>query len=86
MKALAIGLSVLATACSTPAVRTITVEKKVPVPVPCVAKADIPVEPGPVGILPPDARNAADVLAAKLNDVRGWGHKQAALLIGCTSD
>ena len=59
-------------------------EVRVPVAVPCVAAADIPPEVPPTGALPEDARTAADLLGAKVLELRGTDRELRALLRGCT--
>lgn len=85
MTRLSVALLLILAACSTtkPAVRieTVTVEK--PVAVSCVKRDQIPNEPAATGILPPDARQAADLLAAKLIEVRNWGRRLFGIATGC---
>lgn len=73
-------------ACATPQAgirdHIVTVDK--PVPVACVAKASVPPEPAHVGIVPPDARQAADLLGAVDLKLRNWGAQLEALLTSCT--
>ncbi len=86
MRLVPLALLLLAGCTSTPAVKVETVTVKVPTPVSCVHRADLPQEPPSIGIIPPDARQAADLLGSKVMELRGWGHKQAALLLACTID
>lgn len=79
------GLS-LASCAGTPAIKTQIVEKRIPVPVACIDKARIPTQPALLGVLPPDARQAADALAAKAKELRGWGQSLSALLLACAAD
>ena len=69
--------------CATPAIRTETVTVKVPVPVACVDKSKIPDEPARTGALDRDARRAADTLAAKVLELRGYGRELVALIGPC---
>jgi len=90
MRLLMILPAVLAlTACSTapippPAIVVRTVEVDRPVPVPCVAAADIPTEPAKVGgDLTGDAINDADLLASSALHLRVALSKALALLGAC---
>ncbi len=76
----------LLAACATPAVRVETVKVNIPVPVACVDKSKVPAEPSPVGTLDRDARRAADTLAAKVLELRGYGRKLVALIGPCLTD
>lgn len=58
---------------------------RVPVPVRCVQAADIPAPVPPLGTLPADARNAADLLAATLREVRNVERELRAMLIACST-
>ena len=58
-------------------------EARVPVAVPCVNAHDIPAEVPPAGPLPDEARAAADLLAAKVLELRGTDRELRALLRGC---
>lgn len=76
-------------ACSTaktppPAVEVRTVTKTIPVPVPCLAKADIPAEPEHVADrLTGDARHDLDIVAASAIRLRLWGQAMHAALVAC---
>jgi len=63
-------------------VRTVRVE--VPVPVACVAAADVPERPGPLPPRPEDARQALDLAVAKVLEWVGYGEKADAVLAACT--
>lgn len=56
---------------------------RVPVSQPCVNAADIPPEVPPAGVLPEDARSAADVLGAVLSEMRRTDKLLRAILTGC---
>lgn len=56
---------------------------RVPVPIACVVRSQIPPETPPVGELPEDARQAADLLGATLRTVRNEAAELRALLSGC---
>ena len=87
MRRLAIlALGALSACATTPAIRVQTVEVLKPVITPCVKKAQIPAEPAAAGSLPPDARQAADLLGAKVLELRGYGRKLSALLSACAED
>ena len=58
-------------------------EVRVPLAVPCLDPRDVPVEVAPAGLLPSDARAAADLLAAKVLELRGTDRELRALLRGC---
>lgn len=73
-------------ACCTPApcVPKVEVQRvEVPVPVACINAKDIPAEPGPTK-LTGDARNDADLLGAKVSDLRVWGRSLVAMMGPCT--
>jgi len=55
-----------------------------PVAVACIDKADLPAEPAPIGALPGDARQAADLLAAKVMDYKAGWREWLALAGPCT--
>jgi hypothetical protein len=55
-----------------------------PVAVPCIDAKDVPRKPGPVGKLPGDARQAADILGAKLSEVNPVVDSLYALIGPCT--
>ena len=74
----------LLSACATPAVRVETQIVKVPTPVACVDRSKMPSEPAPTGALDRDARKAADTLAAKVLELRGYGRELVALITPCT--
>lgn len=57
---------------------------KVPVPVACLKASDIPAEPDPTK-LTGDARNDADLLGAKVSDLRLWGRSLVAMMGPCTN-
>lgn len=86
MKLLVIPALLALAACTTPSTgirdHLVTVDK--PVPVACVVKASIPPEPAHIGILPPDARQAADVLGAVDLKLRNYGAQLLALIGPCT--
>src|SRR5690348_11015808 len=60
------ALLLTASSCSTPAVKTETVEVKVPVATHPVAAADLPTLPAPLPKRPADARAALDVALAQV--------------------
>jgi len=55
-----------------------------PVAVACIDKGDLPAEPAPIGALPGDARQAADLLAAKVMDYKAGWREWLALAGPCT--
>ena len=59
---------------------------RMPVPVACVAREDIPPEVGVAGTLPTDARAAADILAGKVLELRATDRILRLLVDGCLSD
>ena len=73
-----VGLLLLGACAHTPR------EVRVPVAVPCVDAADIPPEVPPTGALPEDVRIAADLLGAKVLELRGTDRELRGLLRGCT--
>lgn len=85
MHRLAIPALLALSACATPQAgirdHIVTVDR--PVPVACVKKADIPAQPAHVGVLPPDARQAADLLGAVDLKLRNYGAQLLALLGAC---
>lgn len=63
-------------------VRTITVER--PVPVPCVDGKSVPAEPGKVGgQLNGQAAHDLDLVAASALQLRQWGRELKALIAPC---
>lgn len=79
-----ISFMVIQGACaSKPAIEVRTVRVEVPVPVACVAAADVPVRPGPLPPRPEDARQALDLAVAKVLEWVGYGEKADAVLRGC---
>jgi len=76
----------LLSACATPAVRVETPVVQVPVPVACVDPSKVPAEPAKTGALPSDARAAADMLGAKVLELRGYGRELIALIRPCTTN
>lgn len=85
-----IGLFCVISGCSAPktpppAIEVRTVETKVPVPVPCLAKADIPAEPEHVADrLTGDARRDLDIVSASAIRLRVWGEALHAALVACS--
>jgi hypothetical protein len=84
-----VGAALALAACSTtptarPVVeKIVTVEK--PIPVACVDKSKVPVEPKHVaGDLNGQAVHDLDVIAASAIELRGWGETLAALIGPCT--
>lgn len=59
---------------------------RVPVPVSCLDRAQFPAEVPPVGPLPRDARQASDILAATVIELRSNDRVWRALAIGCLID
>jgi len=73
------------TACSTPPVPHVQIQRvPIPTPVACIDKADLPAEPAPIGTLPGDARQAADLLASKVMDYKAGWREWLALAGPCT--
>lgn len=69
-----------------PSVPQIQVQKEpVPVPVACLNPADVPSEPSATK-LTGDARNDADLLGAKVSDLRLWGRQLVAMMTPCEAD
>lgn len=86
MRRLALTIPLLLAACATiPEPRIVTKEVLVPVSQPCIRKSDIPVEPKPIGALPANASQAADLLAAKLIDYKAGWKEMLAIVGPCTS-
>jgi len=83
MRALLLALLLGACGAPAPIVKLQPVEVRVPVPVACVDRKDIPVEPARVGALPDDARVAADLLGDKVLELRHAFRLAAGLLEGC---
>ncbi len=79
-------LILLAGCATAPAPKIETQVVKEPVPVRCVDPAKVPVEPAKTGALPSDARAAADTLAAKVLELRGYGRELIALIGPCEVD
>jgi hypothetical protein len=80
-----IPLLLLLAGCATtrpcpPNVQIQTVEK--PVAVACVKAVDVPAEPAST-TLTGDARKDADLLGAKVSDLRTWGRSLVGMLKGC---
>ena len=66
-------------------VRTVTVEK--PVPVPCVDAKSVPAEPGKVGgQLNGQAAHDLDLVAASALQLRQWGRELKALIAPCVKN
>lgn len=59
------------------------VKEPVPVPVACIKASDIPAEPASTK-LTGDARNDADLLGAKVSDLRVWGRALVGMMGPCT--
>lgn len=85
----ATALLILVTACAAtpkpcpPSVPQVAAQKEpVPVPVACLAASDVPPEPGKT-VLTGDARNDADLLGAKVSDLRAWGRALVAMMVPC---
>jgi len=83
----AIALLLLLAGCSTdncpPQVATVAAKPyPVPVPVRCIDAATIAAEPAPTK-LTGDARNDADLLGAKVSDLRVWGRSLVAMMGPC---
>ena len=68
-----------------PAVRVEIQRVEVPVPIRCIDPQDVPAPVPPVGTLPSDARNAADILAAAVLQLRAADRELRALIQGCVS-
>lgn len=81
--AAAASLILLSACASKPAIEVRTVRVEVPVPVACVAAADVPQRPGPLPPRPEDARQALDQAMAKLLEYFGYADKADAVLRGC---
>ncbi len=81
--AAAASLILLSACASKPAIEVRTVRVEVPVPVACVAAADVPERPGPLPPRPEDARQALDLAVAKVLEWIGYGEKADAVLRGC---
>ena len=82
--AAAASLILLSACASKPAIEVRTVRVEVPVPVACIAVADVPERPGPLPPRPEDARQALDLAVAKVLEWQGYGEKADAVLRGCT--
>lgn len=66
-----------------PSVPQVQIQKEpVPVPVACIKASDIPAEPASTK-LTGDARNDADLLGAKVSDLRVWGRALVAMITPC---
>lgn len=79
------AFSLLVGACATkplPHVQIQYVDRLVPVA--CIDKVDLPKKPAPVGKLPGDARQAADILGAKLSEIYPVVDDLYALIGPCT--
>ena len=83
--AAAASLILLSACASKPAIEVRTVRVEVPVPVACVAIADVPERPGPLPPRPEDARQALDLAVAWALKWQGYGEKANAVLQGCVS-
>lgn len=81
--AAAASLILLSACASKPAIEVRTVRVEVPVPVACVAIADVPERPGPLPPRPEDARQALDLAMAKILEYFGYADKADAVLRGC---
>jgi hypothetical protein len=82
----ALAALALLVACATDqAPRIETQIVKVPVPVPCVAEADIPAPPAPLGARPATLPQALDLALAKVGEWKIYGAKAGALFAGCAS-
>lgn len=81
--AAAASLILLSACASKPAIEVRTVRVEVPVPVACIAAADVPVRPGPLPPRPEDARQALDLAVAKVLEWVGYGEKADAVLRVC---
>lgn len=66
-----------------PGVRVEIQRVEVPVPVKCINASDVPASVPTVGKLPADARNAADILAAAVLQLRAVDRELRALIHGC---
>lgn len=77
------SLILLSACASKPAIEVRTVRVEVPVPVACVAAADVPERPGPLPPRPEDARQALDLAVAKVLEWVGYGERADAVLAGC---
>lgn len=85
-RAAAAGSLILLSACvSKPAIEVRAVRVEVPVPVACVAIADVPERPGPLPPRPEDARQALDLAVAWVLKWQGYGEKASAVLAACVS-
>lgn len=87
----AIAISALALAgCATdgtppPAIQVKTVEVRVPVPVPCVDRKDIPAEPARVANrLTGKAGHDLLIVDQSALELRTWGQTMAAQLVACS--
>lgn len=58
----------------------------VPVPVACVRPSQVPPETSPLGPIPQSAVQAADLLAAKLLEVRGEARTLRSLITACIGE
>lgn len=81
--AAAASLILLSACASKPAIEVRTVRVEVPVPVACVAAADVPERPGPLPPRPEDARQALDLAVAKVLEWIGYGEKASAIFLVC---
>jgi len=84
----ALVLALALSSCATPpAPQIVTKEVKVPVPVACVNKAAVPIEPDAVVIPLTDARLAADIAASQALKYKAWGRELYALIVpACTKE
>jgi hypothetical protein len=80
MKLIIILLPLALAACQTPAVRTQTVEVKVPVAVQPIKAEQVPAVPSPLGPRPSSPSAAADMLLAKVCQFVGYALKADPLL------
>ncbi len=60
-------------------------EVEIPVAVPCVKAVDVPAPVPPAGRLPADARQAADLLAAVVIQLRANERLLRAMIAACTA-
>lgn len=88
MRGIGFSLLLALTACaSTPAIKTVMVDRPIPIVQKCVKASDIPVRPKTLKEegLPLDLEKALSIALAKISEWTRYGHQTDTILSGCTS-